>query len=135
MPDNRLHRALDELLQPQAESDRYQEGYDAGYEACINDVITYISTARCKTASKAPQTPLSPQSTPTVHQTPSNVQRLSAPTKDQIVRQYLRAHPGARYRDMNRELPPYVATRVYALEKRGEVRKDPAGGFHLVEPN
>lgn len=110
-----------------AVADRYAEGYAAGWRDHHAATLTAIRNALNSVALDPGGVSSAPQSTDNSHAT-----RLSAPTKDQLVRQYLAAHPGVRYRDMNRDLPPYVATRVYALEKRGEVRKDAEGRFHLT---
>lgn len=131
-----LQKALSALKSQQpagSYSDGYRDGFSEGVKEChtkisarireaLNDVVvdTLMPSAKMPTKSRVP----SPD-----RELPT---RLSAPTKDEMVREYLATKPGARYREMNRDLPPYVATRVYALEKRGEVHKRDDGGFELT---
>jgi hypothetical protein len=119
---DRIAKLLDQLANPA--SDRYDEGYAAGFNDATTKLLSELERRlRPQTVAPEQHPPNKPPTT-----------RLTAPDKDEIVRQYLAEHPGARYRDMNRDLPPYVATRVYALEKRGEVNKQPDGGFRLANP-
>lgn len=50
------------------------------------------------------------------------------------MREYLAAHPLSRYRDLNKALGQYVATRVYKLRDQGEVEQTSDGRFRLIAP-
>lgn len=129
----------EEVQRRLAESDTrpYDDGLAEGRAQGRAEALAAMADALRKltatlTHTKNSSTPIEPQvAAPTSPSPRSETSRISAPNKDQLVREYLAQNPGARYRDMSRDMHQYVATRVYALEKRGEVVKDENGGFWL----
>jgi hypothetical protein len=121
-------------LSGKADSDRYQEGYQAGlvdgYAKAVSELreaIEELHGATFPPDDGKRQAAVAPTERPKQHS-------VTAGEKDRRVREYLAAHPHSRYRDLNKALGQYVATRVYKLRDQGEVEQTSDRRFRLITP-
>lgn len=130
-------RALEQEIQQLRESSRTDDrfeagkatGYTEGWRACHQQITSQIREI-LNTVITHPATPATPGPVEARAKT-LTTSPLSAPAKDQLVREFLAAHPGARYRDIKQALGQYPANRAYALRDRGEVHQDEEKRFYL----
>jgi hypothetical protein len=113
---------------------RFQEGYQAGladgYAKALSELRAAIEELHDVTFPPDDgkrRAAVAPTERPRQH-------RVTAGEKDRLVREYLAAHPLSRYRDLNRALGQYVATRVYKLRDQGEVEQTSDSRFRLITP-